>query len=80
MKKLYAWIFGIPLVYTEDFDGEIRLRIARYFGDRLGWRCDTFTFVGQNSVHLNSDGTTSGESWVKHWEPANKKARRVIKF
>ena len=29
MKKLLAYLFRYPLVYTQDMDGEIRLRIPR---------------------------------------------------
>jgi hypothetical protein len=69
MKKLFAYLFKWPLVYTEDSNGAVRLRKV------------SKTPFGKYAVHgisdistakLNSDGTTDGCSYVKKWKPANK--------
>ena len=69
MEKLLANLFKWPLVYTEDFDGETRLRkvTKTQFGN--------YTVNGITSLtctKLNHDGTTDGSSYVKKWKPANK--------
>lgn len=69
-------MFGLPLVITQDFDGDLRLRFAHK--TPFGWRCNSLiTLTGQYSVHLNANGTTSGKSYVSFWKPANKKAIEI---
>ena len=44
IKRLGALLGLWPLVYTRDYDGEIRLRIARYNHDP--WENNTWSVVG----------------------------------
>ena len=64
IRKLLALLGFWPLVYTQDHDGEIRIRIARPnpFG---GWMCDSIYW--ENAVTLLSDGKTSGITYVERW-------------
>lgn len=63
MRRLLAALRLVRLVWTEDGDGEVRLRIARRFGYQ--WRCSAIAL--DNSVILNPDGSTSGKCYVKKW-------------
>lgn len=65
LLKLAAFILRWRLVWTEDADGEIRLRKVNV--TPFGERCHAGT--ADNSVILNEDGTTSGKCYVKRWKP-----------
>lgn len=67
MRRLLEILRLVRLVWTEDSDGEIRLRIVRNFGTQL--RCNAICWGG--GVILNSDGSTSGKCYVKKWYPYN---------
>lgn len=74
MKRLIAYLFKIPLVYTEDYDGEIRLRFVSKIGGK--YRCDGI--LDDNSVILNKDMTTGGKDYVEKWYPANKLSEKLF--
>lgn len=64
MKRLLALLGCFSLVWTQDHDGEVRLRIAHRnpFGE---WACNA---IGPPcSVILNPDGTTRGKYYVRRW-------------
>jgi hypothetical protein len=80
MKRLFAWIFGWPLVWTRDHwycFGNVRLRrvyqtpygnrICGVLSSRIGW--------------LQPDGTIIGPpgTYMESWKPANKKAEGLFK-
>lgn len=79
MMQLLAWIFRKPLVWTKDFDGEVRLRIAtdNHFGEY------TVSGISPSLVGvLRADGTVSGKHrwfYIDYWTPANKRAERLFK-
>lgn len=62
MKRLGALLGLWSLVYTQDYDGEVRLRIARRspFG---GYWAKTYLL----SVKLLPGGITAGISYVEGW-------------
>ena len=70
MKRLLAWMRLVRLVWTEDHDGEIRLRIARRHGPQ--WRCNAISM--DDSVILNPDGTTSGKCYISKWYPYDRRS------
>jgi len=65
--KILAKFNLVELVYTKDFDGEIRLRIKRTspdFGDYV------FGLTDGSVIILNDDGTCGGDrSYIKKWKP-----------
>lgn len=67
MKRILAFIFGWELVWTEDYDGELRLRRTY----KIGGKKRTSAMRNDKSIILNKDGTTSNKSYVKNWYPAN---------
>jgi hypothetical protein len=74
MKRLFAYLFKWPLVYTQDHDGEIRLRkvTKTLFGN--------YTVTGMTGCcHgiLIFDGTVSNGAYIKYWIPANKYAKEL---
>jgi hypothetical protein len=73
MRKLLALCGCWPLVYTKDYDGATRLRIAKQtpFGD---WTCRAI--IG--SVILNPDGSTSGTCYVQGWVEWQHNCKHVI--
>lgn len=77
MKKFLAYIFNIPLVMTEDYDGETRIRFVKK--TPFGYKCNAISFVSHNAVTLNSNGTTSGKRYVSYWKPLNKKAESLFR-
>jgi hypothetical protein len=60
---LLAVLFGFP-IWTEDFDGELRKRRARYIA---GGRIITSILYGR--IIGNADGTFHPASYVKRWFP-----------
>jgi hypothetical protein len=76
MKRLFAWIFGWPLVWTQDHDGEVRLRKAR-----------KSVFDGTYTVRgvwltvgfLSPNGDILHGCYLSKWKPANKKAEELFK-
>lgn len=75
MKRLFAWIFGWPLVWTRDYDKEVRLR--RVYTTK--W--DKYVYgVGYDARYLGPNGEMTGNhSYVMAWKPANKKAEELFK-
>lgn len=78
MRRLFAWIFRKPLVWTKDFDGDVRLRVAKdnHFGEYLV--AGIYDTVGI----LREDGTVTGKGpgfYIDFWRPANKYAERLFK-
>jgi hypothetical protein len=74
MRRLLAWLFGKPLVWLIDFDGDVNLRIAFYFGgiltaERMGF--------GIRRVFPLPNGRVENGNYVTSWKPANKKAERL---
>lgn len=68
MLKLLAHLFKWPLVYTQDFDGDVRVnRVTKTPFDNYIVRA-----IGNSTCLLKSDGTVEGASYVKKWIPANK--------
>lgn len=69
IKKLLAILGLIELVWTEDYDGAVRLRVIR-----------KHPITGRRAVigiiniwaSLEEDGSTSGCSYVKRWAPYRK--------
>lgn len=66
MIKFIAWITGRKVVWIQDFDGEVNLRIVKEtpFG-LVGSR-----MLGARMV-LNLDGTVRYPSYVKSWKYAD---------
>lgn len=59
-------LFGFEFVLLFDSDGEVSVRRCIKLGSHLtAWRYG----YGCTRVILNKDGTISGPSWVKRWEP-----------
>lgn len=76
MRRLFAWIFRKPLVWTRDIDGDVRLRLARY----SPWNEYTVYGIGfSRRGVLQKDGSVYNGSYVKNWKPANKYAERLFK-
>ena len=63
MWRKFFKIFGATVVMTEDYDGEIRIRLAK--NTPFGLRCRGI--FGPLSVELNPDGSCSGKRYVKRW-------------
>jgi hypothetical protein len=75
MKRLFAWIFGWPLVWTRDHDLEVRLRRVH----STPWNNWVYG-VGFDQRSLAPNGEMQpGSSYVKEWKPANKKAEELFK-
>lgn len=75
MRRLLAWIFRVPLVWTKDFDGETRLRLVH----TDAWVGRSVKGVGAfNSGILEPDGTISHNAYMRKWKPANQKAERMF--
>lgn len=64
MKRLLAHLGLIKLVWLQDKDLEVTLRIKRKnpFGGYLAFRTNYMM------VNLNPDGTCSGCDWVSRWK------------
>jgi hypothetical protein len=73
LKFFFAWIFRWSLIWTEDCDGEVRLRRMHHtpFGRYMA------ASILNRDIILNANGTTSGCSYVRQWTPANAEARKV---
>lgn len=76
MRRLIAAIFRLPLAWTRDFDGEVRLRVVwsnpwdeHIVRGVIWWR------VGP----LQADGSIGGETYMRNWKPANKLAEGLFK-
>ena len=65
-KKLIAKLTGGFVVYTEDFDGEIRVRIAKKLpsGDVM---CRS---ILRRDCVLLDDGTVENHGYVERWMKA----------
>lgn len=76
MRKLIAKLFGLPLAYTQDHDGEMRLRIVRRdpFGEYTV-RGVVWFRIG----FLKPDGSISNGSYLRKWKPANERAEELFK-
>lgn len=66
MRRLLALIGVWPLVWTQDHDGEVRLRVAKKTPFACGWSCGSICFWDR-SVQLLPDGSTTGRIYVKRW-------------
>jgi hypothetical protein len=74
MRRLLAWLFGKPLVWLFDLDGDVTLRIASYSGGTL--TAERIGF-GIRPVFLLPNGRVENGKYVISWKPANKKAERL---
>lgn len=74
MKRLFAWVFRWSLVYTKDYDGEVRLR--RALTDPFGEI--TVRGVLWAGGILKKDGSISGGSYLRRWIPANKRGANLF--
>lgn len=74
MKKFFAYLFNWPLAYTQDMDGDIRLRkiIKTPFNE--------YTVKGVSSVTcgtLSSNNIVKNGSYIKKWIPANNRGECI---
>ena len=69
MKKLLAYFFKWPLVYTKDLDGEIRLR--RVKKNKKNQYIISGVLSSTTGI-LASDGTIRHGIYLREWYPANK--------
>jgi hypothetical protein len=76
MRRLIAWIFGLPLVWTKDHDGEVRLRLVRSDPWNEYTACG---IISKKRGSLKQDGSIENGSYMKKWKPANKKAKELFK-
>lgn len=69
IKRIWAKLTKGKLVWLEDFDGEITLRIARKhpFG---GLRTNRMSF-GITPLQLLEDGSIEPKCYVKRWKYAD---------
>ena len=74
MKRLFARIFGWTLVWTRDFDGEVRLRKVTI----SPWKEHRVWGILSRGI-LVKDGTITHNTYMKNWKPANKKAEELFK-
>ena len=76
MKRLLAWLFGWPLVWTRDYDGEVRLRKARW----TPWGYIVYGIVSSTVGTLKQDGTIeeTKRCYMAQWKPANKRAEHLF--
>lgn len=74
MKFILAWMFRWPLVWTEDFDGEVRLR--RVYSSPFGEQ--KVTGIAFTSGSLRADGSITNHNYMRHWKPANKRAHTLF--
>ena len=74
MKRVLAKMFGWPLVWTEDYDGALRLR--RVY--RHPFRTYVVRAICEKAVFLNEDGSTGGRRYVERWMPANQRAESLF--
>lgn len=75
MRFLIAWIFRLPLVYTEDYDCDVRLRFAR--------KSPFNKWIGKGIISrciFHQDGRVTGASYVRYWKPANAIAKELIPY
>jgi hypothetical protein len=61
MWRRWFKIFGVHVVMTEDYDGEIRFRFAKTVADGM------ITSKIYGKIFLKPDGTVRGSSYVKRW-------------
>lgn len=71
MRRLFALLFSRGLVYTEDHDGEFRLRLVREspFGGYL-----VAGILSCTMGTLSSRGRITNGHYLRYWKPANDKA------
>lgn len=76
MKRFLAAILRWPLVWTVDYDGEVRLR--RVYTDKFGGM--RVRGILSFCFYLQPNGTVLGYeySYVTSWKPANKKAQSLF--
>jgi hypothetical protein len=79
MRRFLQWLGLIILVWTEDFDGELRLRMVWSDGNRPFVFCivsPPFSFAERHRAYLNEDGTIS-HTYMKRWHFYEDKPNRT---
>lgn len=62
-------LFGKPSVWLIDYDGEENLRPVRFTRDGRPWVW-RWPYLKHNRCFLRMDGSVSGPTYVRRWEPA----------
>lgn len=75
IRRLIAALLKMPLVYTQDFDGEVRLRLVH---DMVFERHFVKGILGTTIGELLPDGTIEGGRYLRRWKPANQTAQNLI--
>ncbi len=67
MKRLLAWLGFFPLVWTQDHDGEVRLRAAWQspFGE---WWCHGIGWCGHMTLLPNGGVEARRGAYVVRWK------------
>ncbi len=77
MKRLFAWMFNLPLVYLESYEYNVELRLAKLtMFDKFICAFTRNCYV--RTVRLFPDGRTSHTNYWFRWIPANKKAQQIL--